>query len=54
MVYMYMKEPTEEFDWMNVTFPIGMSLVISVAGTLVLGIVPSYILQIAQNAVRLI
>jgi NADH-quinone oxidoreductase subunit N len=54
MVYMYMKEPTEEFDWMNVTLPIGLSLVISVVGTLVLGIVPSYILQFAQNAVRLI
>jgi len=54
MVYMYMKEPTEEFDWMQVTAPIALSLVISVAGTLVLGIVPSYILQMAQNAVRLI
>jgi NADH-quinone oxidoreductase subunit N len=54
MVYMYMKEPTEEFDWMNVTAPIALSLVISVVGTLVLGIVPSYILQFAQQAVRLI
>ncbi len=54
MVYMYMKEPTEEFDWMSVTAPIALSLSISVVGTLVLGIVPSYILQFAQQAVRLI
>lgn len=54
MVYMYMKEPTEEFEWVSVTAPIALSLTISVAGTLVLGIVPSYILQFAQQAVRLI
>ena len=54
MVYMYMKEPTEEFDWMKVTAPIALSLVISVTATLVMGIVPSYVLQIAQNAVKLI
>jgi len=54
MVYMYMKEPTEEFDWMKVTAPIALSLVLSVAATLVMGVVPSYVLQIAQSAVKLI
>jgi len=54
MVFMYMKEPTEEFEWVSVTAPIALSLTISVVGTLVLGIVPSYILQFAQQAVRLI
>ena len=54
MVYMYMKEPTEEFEWTQVSAPIALSLVISVAGTLIPGIVPSVILQYAQQAVKLI
>jgi len=54
MVYMYMKEPTEEFDWMQVSAPIALSLLISVSGTLVLGIVPSIVLQYAQEAIKLI
>ena len=54
MVYMYMKDPTEEFDWIKVTAPITLALIIAVAGSLIPGIVPSYILQFAQQAVRLI
>ena len=54
MVFMYMKEPTEEFEWTTVSAPIALSLAISVAGTLIPGIVPSFILQFAQEAVKLI
>ena len=54
MVFMYMKEPTEEFDWAQVTAPVALSLVISAAGTLIPGVVPSFILQFAQQAVKLI
>jgi len=54
MVYMYMKDPTEQFDWIKVTAPIALALIIAVAGSLIPGIVPSFILQFAQNAVRLI
>ncbi|RII30891.1 MAG: NADH-quinone oxidoreductase subunit N [Geobacter sp.] len=54
MVYMYMKEPTEEFDWLQVSAPIALSLLISVTGTLVLGVVPSIVLQYAQEAIKLI
>lgn len=54
MVYMYMKEATEEFDWVQVTAPIALALVIAVAGSLVPGIVPSFILQYAQMAVKLL
>jgi NADH-quinone oxidoreductase subunit N len=54
MVYMYMKDPTEEFDWVKVTAPITLALIIAVAGSLIPGIVPSFILQFAQQAVRLI
>src|SRR6185369_16634501 len=54
MVYMYMKEPTEEFDWMQVSAPIALSIIISLSGTLIPGIVPSLILQYAQQAIKLI
>ncbi|MBI2354197.1 MAG: NADH-quinone oxidoreductase subunit N [Deltaproteobacteria bacterium] len=54
MVYMYMKEPTEEFDWMQVTAPVALCVAISVLGSLVPGIVPSLLLQFAQQAARLI
>lgn len=54
MVYMYMKEPTEEFEWVQVTAPVTLALVIAVAGTLIPGIIPSVILQYAQMAVKLI
>jgi NADH-quinone oxidoreductase subunit N len=54
MVYMYMKDPTEEFDWMQVTVPMALCVAISVAGSLIPGIVPSLILQFAQEAIKLI
>lgn len=53
MVYMYMKESTEEFEWVHVTAPVALALVLTVAGTLIPGIVPSLILQYAQIAVKL-
>ncbi|MFZ2948751.1 MAG: NADH-quinone oxidoreductase subunit N [Desulfuromonadaceae bacterium] len=54
MVYMYMKEPTEEFEWIKVTAPVTLALIIAAAGTLIPGIVPSFILQYAQMAVKLL
>lgn len=54
MVYMYMKEPTEDFEWTQVSAPIALSLLISVAGSLIPGIVPSVILQFAEQAIKLI
>ena len=54
MVYMYMKEPTEDFEWVQVTGPVALALIIAVAGSLIPGIVPSFILQYAQMAVKLI
>lgn len=54
MVYMYMKEPTEEFEWIKVTAPVTLALIIAAAGTLIPGIVPSVILQYAQMAVKLL
>ena len=51
MVYMYMKDPVEEFDWVKVTPAIALCLVISVAGVMIPGVVPGYLLQLAQKAV---
>jgi NADH-quinone oxidoreductase subunit N len=54
MVYMYMKEATEEFEWIQVTAPVALALTISVAGSVIPGIIPSFILQYAQMAVKLL
>src|SRR6266568_723806 len=54
MVYMYMKEPTEEFEWIKVTAPVTLALIIAAAGTLIPGIVPSIILEYAQMAIKLL
>ena len=54
MVYMYFKEATEEFEWVHLTAPVALALLIAVAGTLIPGIVPSYILQYAQMAVKML
>jgi NADH-quinone oxidoreductase subunit N len=51
MVYMYMKEPVEEFDWVKVTPAVALCLAISVAGVLIPGVIPSTLLQLAQKAV---
>jgi NADH-quinone oxidoreductase subunit N len=51
MVFMYMKEPVEEFDWVKVSPAIALSLFISVAGVMIPGVVPSFLLQLAQKAV---
>ena len=53
MVYMYFKESTEDFEWIQVTAPVTLALIIAAAGTLIPGIVPSYILQYAQEAIKL-
>ncbi len=53
MVFMYFKESTEDFAWVQVTAPVAIALIIAAAGTLIPGIVPSIILQYAQMAVKL-
>ncbi len=53
MVFMYMKEPVEDFDWLTVTPAIALCLLLAVAGVLIPGIVPGYLLELAQKAVLL-
>lgn len=50
MVFMYMKKPTEEFDWFTVSPTSACCLCIAVAGVLIPGVVPGFILQLAQKA----
>ena len=54
IVYMYFKPGEEEFDWFNVSAPVALALVVSAAGSLIPGIIPSLLLQFAQQAVKLI
>jgi NADH-quinone oxidoreductase subunit N len=53
MVVMYFTEATEEFEWIKVSAPVALALVIAAAGTLIPGIVPSVILEYAQLAVKM-
>jgi NADH-quinone oxidoreductase subunit N len=53
MVFMYMKTPDEEFDWLKVTPPIVVCIVISLAGVLIPGVVPGYLLSLAQKAISM-
>ena len=52
IVFMYMKEPEEEFDWLTITPPVILSLTLAVLGVLVPGVVPSYLLSLAQSALQ--
>jgi len=52
MVFMYMKDSTEDFDWAKMTPSIAICLLVTVAATLVLGVVPGTILELAQKAVQ--
>lgn len=54
MVYMYFKPGEEQFDWISVSAPVSLALTISAAGSLIPGIVPSVILDFAQQAVRIL
>lgn len=54
MVFMYFKPGEEQFDWITVSAPVAIALVVSSVGSLVPGIIPSFILQFAQQAVKLI
>jgi NADH-quinone oxidoreductase subunit N len=51
-IFMYMKRPEEEFDWLIITPPIVLSLSLAVLGVIVPGVVPGYILSLAQSALQ--
>ncbi len=51
MVFMYFKEPTEEFEWVKLTPAFVFCLLIAVAGVLIPGVLPGVFLELAQKAV---
>ncbi len=51
MVFMYFKDPTEEFAWVKLTPAFVVCLIIAVAGVLIPGVLPGVFLEIAQKAV---
>ena len=51
MVFMYFKDPTEEFEWVKLTPAFVICLIIAVAGVLIPGVLPGVFLELAQKAV---
>jgi len=51
MVFMYFKEPTEEFEWVKLSPAFIVCLIIAVAGVLIPGVLPGVFLELAQKAV---
>ena len=51
MVFMYFKDPTEEFAWVKLTPAFVICLIIAVAGVLIPGVLPGFFLELAQKAV---
>jgi NADH-quinone oxidoreductase subunit N len=51
MVFMYMKEPTTEFEWVRVPLAISACIIIAIAGVLIPGVIPGSLLELAQKAV---
>jgi len=51
MVFMYFKEPNEEFAWVKLTPAFIICLIIAVAGVLIPGVLPGVFLELAQKAV---
>jgi NADH-quinone oxidoreductase subunit N len=51
MIFMYFKEPNEDFAWVKLTPAFIICLIIAVAGVMIPGVLPGVILQLAQKAV---
>jgi NADH-quinone oxidoreductase subunit N len=51
MVYMYMKEPEEDFAWVKVSPMVAVAIILSIAGVLIPGVAPAPLLELAQKAV---
>jgi NADH-quinone oxidoreductase subunit N len=53
MVYMYMKEPEQDFAWAKTTPAIFVALSIALAGVVIPGLLPQSLLSLAQQALTL-
>lgn len=50
MVYMYFKDPQEDFSWVSINVATAVSIVISIVGVLLLGILPGPFMEMAKLA----
>jgi NADH-quinone oxidoreductase subunit N len=50
MVYMYFREPNEEFEWVSLKFGAVVSIVLALVGVLYLGLLPSGVMEMAKLA----
>jgi len=53
MVYMYMKKPDEEFNWITLSPAIMLCIFIAVVGVLIPGVIPNSVLTLAANSLPL-
>jgi NADH-quinone oxidoreductase subunit N len=51
MVYMYFREPAEDFGWMSVQVGAVISIILAIVGIFYLGIVPGSVMEMAKSAV---
>ena len=50
MVHMYFKDPQEDFNWVSMNTATTISIVIAIAGVLVLGVLPGPVMEMAKAA----
>ena len=48
MVYMYFKDPQEDFSWVSINVATAVSIVIAIAGVLYLGVLPGSLIELAK------
>ena len=53
MVFMYMKNPEEDFSWVKLTPAVMLCILIAVAGVLIPGIIPNSVLNLAAISLPL-
>ncbi len=50
MVYMYFREPAEDYGWIQANVPTMVSILLALAGILVLGVIPGTFMELAKMA----
>ena len=51
MVYMYFRDPAEDYAWVSLPATVVISIVISIIGVIYLGIIPGDVMELAKLAV---
>ena len=51
MVYMYFRNPTEDYAWVSVPVSVLVTIILAIAGSLYLGILPNSVMAMAKQAI---